>query len=350
MLTFMLPWTQVQPRERRVLFSERALIPSYRVVGQWTNCLSFDLPSLDLTGYESGCTSGYNPSAFVTVEWYESFDPFDEDNYTAAVALYLGDETEPEFTLIPYSRLIESSDGSSSLESHYMVTTVTFGKTTRYPLSGDSTTSYPILTIATSDYVDYSRSDYSSDTDDGHNDSYAQADDSYARGYLHLTLTQGTYSVTDIRDIDPDIGNLLGNIGGFWELVLVAWGVCFIATRVDIPTHRGRNFTKVIRKAKNIAGKRKRRRSSTGTEASDAEEYVNGPAEWSAEEKACQDVSRGDDIIVVPPADSDPTRPTDALTFSLSSTGVVATETNAALGDGDRDTLYDGNLVNRYSR
>ena len=34
---------------------------------QWTNCLSFDLPSLDLTGYKSGCTSGYNPSAFVTV-------------------------------------------------------------------------------------------------------------------------------------------------------------------------------------------------------------------------------------------------------------------------------------------
>ncbi|CAN0456440.1 unnamed protein product, partial [Laminaria digitata] len=40
---------------------------------------------------------------------------------------------------------------------------------------------------------------------------------SYAVGFLYLTLTQGAYSVTEISDINPlDIGNLLGNIGGFW--------------------------------------------------------------------------------------------------------------------------------------
>ena len=39
----------------------------------------------------------------------------------------------------------------------------------------------------------------------------------YAFGYLHITLTQGSYSLMELTDINPlDIGTLLGNIGGFW--------------------------------------------------------------------------------------------------------------------------------------
>lgn len=39
----------------------------------------------------------------------------------------------------------------------------------------------------------------------------------YAVGYVHLTLTQGGFSLTELTDIDPvDLLTLLGNIGGFW--------------------------------------------------------------------------------------------------------------------------------------
>lgn len=36
-------------------------------------------------------------------------------------------------------------------------------------------------------------------------------------GSLHLSITQGSYSLTEVKDIDPlEIGSLLGSIGGFW--------------------------------------------------------------------------------------------------------------------------------------
>lgn len=41
--------------------------------------------------------------------------------------------------------------------------------------------------------------------------------DKYAVGSLRLVITQGAYSLTEVKDIDPlEIGALLGSIGGFW--------------------------------------------------------------------------------------------------------------------------------------
>lgn len=71
----------------------------------------------------------------------------------------------------------------------------------------------------------YFDDDYTSDstytTDDSSNYTTDDGRSWKAHGSLYLTLTQGTYSVTDIKEINPlDIGNLLGNIGGFWgELI-----------------------------------------------------------------------------------------------------------------------------------
>lgn len=39
----------------------------------------------------------------------------------------------------------------------------------------------------------------------------------YALGFLDISLTQGSYSLTELSDINPlDAGAFLGNIGGFW--------------------------------------------------------------------------------------------------------------------------------------
>ena len=47
--------------------------------------------------------------------------------------------------------------------------------------------------------------------------SAAHGNSSFAVGYLYLILTQGSFSVTEITDINPlDVGNFVGNIGGFW--------------------------------------------------------------------------------------------------------------------------------------
>lgn len=46
-------------------------------------------------------------------------------------------------------------------------------------------------------------------------DSSSTSDDAY--GILYLTVRQGDFSRIAVREINPlDVGNLLGNIGGFW--------------------------------------------------------------------------------------------------------------------------------------
>ena len=41
--------------------------------------------------------------------------------------------------------------------------------------------------------------------------------DSWSAGTLILDITQGSYSLTEIRDIDPlELGTIFGNVGGFW--------------------------------------------------------------------------------------------------------------------------------------
>ena len=66
-----------------------------------------------------------------------------------------------------------------------------------------------------------------------------------------------------------DLGGFLGNIGGFWELLIICWGVFFIATRDDhTPRLIARDLTEPVKKII-------RRRSlsvDSGTSASQGEE------------------------------------------------------------------------------
>lgn len=47
------------------------------------------------------------------------------------------------------------------------------------------------------------------------NDSSPLTEDDTAYGFLFLSITQGSYSLSNIKEVDPlEIGTLLGNIGG----------------------------------------------------------------------------------------------------------------------------------------
>eukprot|EP00904_Undaria_pinnatifida_P004016 jgi/Undpi1/13615/HiC_scaffold_9.g03269.m1 len=258
---------------------------------QWTNCVAFSLSDLDMQGFEDGCSVLKKPSTVVTMAWYSSYAPFNETSYREIVGIFLGNESTPEYVTVPYRRVVVSP-GSDFDGETYVETDLTIGKTTRNFLSGTSETSYPILTLSTGDHVEESQTYWSSDTDDN---------SSFAVGFLHLTITQGAYSLTELNDINPlDIGTLLGNIGGFWELLLVTWGLCFIAAKAETPATRGRDFTKPIKKGKEIVTK-KRRSSSIRSEASDAEEQPY----WSSTKRGRGDFSGGS-IRVIPPVGSRP--------------------------------------------
>ncbi|CAM9435020.1 unnamed protein product, partial [Laminaria digitata] len=164
------------------------------------------------------------------------------------------------------------------------------------------TTSYPILTYSLGDLFvrDPEALDPASDFDNS----------SYALGYLRLTITQGAYSWTELTDIDPfDPAALLGNIGGFWEILLVTWGLCFIASRSEAPTQRGRDFIQPIQKGAEIVT-RKRRRSSSSTASLAAEGFGEEQPYWhtsgnSTTGRSQQRASDGS-FRVIPPVGSRP--------------------------------------------
>eukprot|EP00904_Undaria_pinnatifida_P004018 jgi/Undpi1/13617/HiC_scaffold_9.g03271.m1 len=257
-------------------------------LGQWSNCVAFNLSKLNMQGFEEGCSYFKKPTSVVSMAWYTSYFPFNETDYNEVVGIFMGNESTPEYVTVPYSRVVVSPDTDFDGQT-YVETALTIGKNTRHLLSGESATSYPVLTISTGDYVEQIQMDLGSDTDDS---------GSYAIGYLHLMITQGAYSLTELTDVNPlDIGTFLGNIGGFWELLLVTWGLCFIAAKAETPLTRGRDFTQPIRKGKEMVTKR-RRSSSIRTQASDDEEQPY----WNSTKRGRLDFAGGS-IRAIPPID-----------------------------------------------
>ncbi|CAM9647613.1 unnamed protein product, partial [Hapterophycus canaliculatus] len=134
-----------------------------------------------------------------------------------SVDVILGSSSDnQETTTVPYSRNL-----ASSTEEIYDISAMTIGKTHRTFLSEDPVTSHPALTVSTTKYVVPERDHQSDDTTAG----------DFATGMLYLQISQGSFSLIEVEDIEPQLfGTLMGNVGGFWELLLLAWGLIFIST------------------------------------------------------------------------------------------------------------------------
>ncbi|CAM9319117.1 unnamed protein product, partial [Laminaria digitata] len=132
------------------------------------------------------------------------------------------------------------------------------------------------------------------------------------------------------------------------ELLLVAWGICFVASRTQTPTHKGRDFIQPIQKGKEIIVSRKRRRSSTSTVTLAAEGFGDEQPYWSATARVQQEATGGssNSARVISPVGGHPPKSVAATffrhpteqdcprrSFSNSSGPVVTGESSLATGD-----------------
>ena len=51
--------------------------------------------------------------------------------------------------------------------------------------------------------------------------------------------------MVEITEIDPlNMAEILGQVGGFWDLILIFWPLLFVAASEEIPNLKPRNFRK----------------------------------------------------------------------------------------------------------
>ncbi|CAM9398118.1 unnamed protein product [Ascophyllum nodosum] len=125
---------------------------------------------------------------------------------------------------IPYSCMTNESS------SHHF-TYVGIGVTEEFKIGGEETALYNALTIATVEH------------NDERNVNITGIQAPYA--YLAMELQQESDSLAVITEIDPfDVAEILGEIGGFWDLILIAWPIFFVALSNEAPNLKARNFRK----------------------------------------------------------------------------------------------------------
>ncbi|CAB1118003.1 unnamed protein product [Ectocarpus sp. CCAP 1310/34] len=119
---------------------------------------------------------------------------------------------------------------------------------------------------------------------------------SFSGGFLNIYVLQGSYSLIIIEDIDPlDIGDLLGNIGGFWGYVLLSFAVFFtVAEPEKLPRLRARAFytkrgtDEIIRRLSATSSTSKSPDASQG-----ATEVREQPPDWEDERNGGQGEAEG---------------------------------------------------------
>lgn len=84
------------------------------------------------------------------------------------------------------------------------------------------------------------------------------------------------------------------------EIMLVTWGLCFIASRSEAPTQKGRNFAQPIEVGKEIVT-RKRRRSSASTATLAAEGFEEEQPYWNTAGRNQQSEATPGSFRVIPP-------------------------------------------------
>ncbi|CAM9261431.1 unnamed protein product [Ectocarpus sp. 12 AP-2014] len=74
--------------------------------------------------------------------------------------------------------------------------------------------------------------------------------------YVSLEMKQQFDSWEIITESNPyEFAEMFGNIGGFWDLLLILWPLCFVAATQQDPHLKPRSFTKsVVRGAERAAG------------------------------------------------------------------------------------------------
>eukprot|EP00904_Undaria_pinnatifida_P008136 jgi/Undpi1/4452/HiC_scaffold_17.g07806.m1 len=85
--------------------------------------------------------------------------------------------------------------------------------------------------------------------------------------YLSMEIEQEQDSLKVITEINPlDVAEMLGNIGGFWDLILLLWPIFFVAATRENPTLKPRNLKKSVQRVGTSIGfAASLKRSSSGS-------------------------------------------------------------------------------------
>ncbi|CAM9626474.1 unnamed protein product [Pylaiella littoralis] len=208
----------------------------------FSDCVGFDLAKLNAVGSE---LSPDKAQATVIVQWTVTETASNQTEHCDTVTMFMSaveptdDDQSSQF--VPFTRYLPEDEtlGITAVD-------LTIGKTTKSDLRGDETVLFPALVMAEVHYA----------MTNPWYDSSSTSDDAY--GILYLTVRQGEFSRIAVREINPlDVGNLLGNIGGFWELLIILWSLFFIAVREERqPKLKARDFGKTVQVGKGIVTRR----------------------------------------------------------------------------------------------
>eukprot|EP00752_Nemacystus_decipiens_P016554 g14796.t1 len=124
---------------------------------------------------------------------------------------------------VPYGCVTSTSSGRP-------FTYVGIGVTREDRLGDDMVTRYKALSSATANFKD-------------------RVNSSIEKPYAHLALQiqQEPNSYETITEIDPfDLAEMFGNVGGFWDLLMILWPIFFVAASHQHPHLKPRNFKKSV--------------------------------------------------------------------------------------------------------
>ncbi|CAN0176299.1 unnamed protein product, partial [Ascophyllum nodosum] len=247
-LWFGLPWRGYLQTVYIVLwyiltaYSLAYVAPRFRLIKRgW--CVYFETSALEYRLGEERDSDDYIDYVTVDMYWYPGGSAnssttciqeagaweFHHENVYA----YLNDPLTSEVSAgiqIAYSCMTSESS------SHYF-TYVGIGVTKEHKLGGLESASYNALALSTVEHK-IKRTE---------NITGIQAP--YA--YMKMQLQQESDSLVEITEIDPlDVAEILGQVGGFWDLILILWPLLFVAASEEIPNLKPRNFRKSVVRAK----------------------------------------------------------------------------------------------------
>ncbi|CAM9737189.1 unnamed protein product [Ectocarpus sp. 8 AP-2014] len=141
----------------------------------------------------------------------------------------------------------------TSESSSHVFTYMGIGLTKEDKLNEDDTASYKALETSSAIYKDK------------RTDNITGIASPYA--WLSMEIAQTTDSLEEITEINPlEIAELFGNVGGFWDLLLMLWPIFFISASRQDPHLKVRNFKKSVTRGSEVVVDLSRRVNSTSIE------------------------------------------------------------------------------------
>lgn len=154
------------------------------------------------------------------------------ESHSAAAHIYLNNSETGILSTgiqVPYTCMTNASSG-------HMYNAVGIGVTEVTKLDGSVLTSYKALSKSSIMY------------NDERTEKITGIQKPYA--HLHFEIAQDPDSLEIITENDPlDIATILGNIGGFWDLLRIFWPIFFVVTSRQDPFLKPRNLKKTVLKA-----------------------------------------------------------------------------------------------------